>query len=296
MVIEKNEHGINDVRFTYGRNIRYHSPEYIVNMVKHLRDTYGIDFISFIDENMMTMDAFSKRTWIKDLCEAWINAGLQPACRQKGIPHDETCKGVHWGGTSHATLHSKESLEYMFKAGCSQLVYGLESFDRNILKTLGKGSTREKNISSVQICQSSGINPIPNIIIGFPEETFDSVRNTITALRELGIHAKPHFATAYPGSEWYYDYKDSILEQYKGDLEAYVADLGDATKITATISHHFSPMELLGLQKIVELKDLRLLDLAEKHWNNAHQFMTQLAKPKASFNMIKKKIPAPIQG
>ena len=28
-------------------------------------------------------------------------------------------------------------------------------------------------------------------------------------------------------------------------------------------------MELLGLQKIVQNKDLRLLDLAEKHWNNA---------------------------
>ena len=26
MVIEKDEHGDNDVRFTYGRNIRYHSP------------------------------------------------------------------------------------------------------------------------------------------------------------------------------------------------------------------------------------------------------------------------------
>ncbi|MBA3662150.1 MAG: B12-binding domain-containing radical SAM protein [Gammaproteobacteria bacterium] len=294
MVIEENEDGINDVRFTYGRNIRYHSPDYIVNMVQYLRDTYDIDFISFIDENMMTMDAYSKRTWIFDLCEAWIAAGLQPTCRSKGIPHDDSCKGVHWGGTSHATLHRKESLEHMFKAGCSQLVYGLESFDRDILKTLGKGSTREKNINSVAICQSAGINPIPNIIIGFPEETFESIRNTITALLELGIHAKPHFATAYPGSEWYYDYKDSIIEQYKGNLEAYIADLGDATKITATISHRFSAMELLGLQKIVELRDLRLLELTQIHWNEADQFMKPLATPKTSFNMVKKKIQAPL--
>lgn len=294
MVIEKNEEGENDVRFTYGRNIRYHSPAYIIKMVKHLHEAYEVDFVSFIDENMMTMDAFSKRTWLRDLCDAWIDAGLQPTCRRDGVPHDENCKGVHWGGTSHATLHRKESLDYMYKAGCSHLVYGLESFDRDILKTLGKGSTREKNISSVSICQSSGINPLPNIIIGFPEETFDSVRNTITALLELGIHAKPHFATAYPGSEWYYDYKDSILQQYNGDLEAYICDLGDATKITSIISHQFSPMELLGLQKIVEYRDLRLLNLAEKHWNDAHQYMKPLAEPKESFNMVKKKVNAPI--
>jgi len=115
----------------------------------------------------------------------------------------------------------------------------------------------------------SGIKPIPNIIIGFPEETFGSIRNTIQSLIKLGIHAKPHFATAYPGSEWYYKYKESILEQYNGDLEAYVLDLGDATKITATISHKFSAMDLLGLQQMVSSRDLRLLELSEKHWHKS---------------------------
>lgn len=109
----------------------------------------------------------------------------------------------------------------------------------------------------------SGIKPIPNIIIGFPEENFESIRNTVTALKELGIFAKPHFATAYPGSEWYNLYKDSILEQYEGDLEAYILDLGDATKITGIISHLFGPMELLGLQAIVHNRDIRNLDKAE---------------------------------
>ena len=112
-------------------------------------------------------------------------------------------KGVYWSGTSHASLHKPEILKKMYTSGCTHLVYGLESFDQNILKNLGKGSNRKNNISSIRICLDSGIIPVPNIIIGFPEETFDSIRNPITALIELGIHAKPHFATAYPGSEWY---------------------------------------------------------------------------------------------
>jgi anaerobic magnesium-protoporphyrin IX monomethyl ester cyclase len=56
------------------------------------------------------------------------------------------------------------------------------------------------------------------------------------------------------------------MEQYAGDLEAYIRDLGDATKITGTISHQFTGMELLGLQEIVARRDLRLLDMAEKAW------------------------------
>jgi hypothetical protein len=80
------------------------------------------------------------------------------------------------------------------------------------------------------------------------------------------VKGKPHFATAYPGSEWYYSYKSSIIKQYDGDLEAYIKDLGDATKITGTISHNFTGVELLGLQEIVSTRNLRLLDQFEANY------------------------------
>lgn len=304
MVIEEDENGDNDVRFTYGRNIRYHSPEYIVNLVKKYKDELNVDFISFIDENFFTMDAHSRGTWLKELSAEWIKAGLQPSCREKGIPHDESCTGVHWGGTSHAGLHNPETLRIMCDAGCSQLVYGLETFDPKILKKLGKGSTAKRNFNSVKICLDAGITPIPNIIIGFPEETFESIRLTIDALLKLGIHCVPHFATPYPGSEWYYTYKESIIEQYNGDLEAYVLDLGDASKITAVISHNFSPAELLGLQQIVSQRNLKLLNQSELVYNRARGFneetsdeerATGLAVPKPSFNFEKSRKSTPIE-
>lgn len=294
MLVEKDPSGDNDVVFTYGRNIRYHSPRYIVRMVKHLRQTYDIDYAAFIDENLMTMDARSGRTWLKELSELWIAEGLQPSCRRDGVPHTDECVGVHWNGTSHAGLHNAEVLKAMHRAGCSHLVYGLESFDPGILKNLGKGSTRQNNIESVRICLESGIKPIPNVIIGFPEETFDSVRNTVSALIELGITAKPHFATAYPGSEWYYVFRDSIIEQYGGDLEKYILDLGDATKITAVISRKFSPAELLGLQEIVYQKNLRLLDLAERHWGRSDHAKVPLAVPRESFNIRRERVSGPL--
>ena len=121
------------------------------------------------------------------------------------------------------------------------------------------------------------------------------MRNTVKALITLGIHVKPHFATPYPRSEWYYSYKQSIIEQYGGNLEAFVEDLGDASKITAVISHKFSAMELLGLQQIVALRDLRLLDQVEKHWGRADTVTVPVAVPKASFNFIAKKLDAPIE-
>ena len=295
MLITPDENGNNDVQFTYGRNIRYHSPDYIIEMVTYLKNEYNVDMVTFLDENLMTMDVYSKRTWLEEICTKWIENGLQPDCRRLNVPYNSVeNNGVFWSGTSHAALHTPNILAKMFEAGCTSLVYGLESFDKEILKKLGKGSTPKRNEESVKVCLESGITPVPNIIIGFPEESFESVRNTINALLKLGIHAKPHFATAYPGSEWYYTYKQSILDQYDGNLERYVLDLGDASKITATISHKFSAMQLLGLQEIVAQRNLRLLDLSEKHWGDADNGIKPFAVPQYSRNFSPSKEKTPL--
>lgn len=261
-----------DVAFTYDRNIRYHSPRYIVDLVKHARDNFGIDFVLFLDENLMTMNAHSGWTWLPEIADLWIKEGLQPKCRREGTPHLETnCdEGVHWGGTSHATLVKPELLDILYNSGCSQLLYGYESFSDRILKNLGKGTTSALNERSLKLTIESGIRPIPNQMIGFPDEFFDSIRDSIDAWDRLGIMCKPFFATPYPGSEWYYTYKDRILEQYGGDLEAFLLDLGDATKITAVISENFDAVELLGLRELMVNHDLKRINEYEKVWRQRH--------------------------
>ena len=58
----------------------------------------------------------------------------QILCTCDGVPHDpDKCSGVHWGGTSHATLCSPEVLRAIKEAGCSHLVYGYESFSKRVM-------------------------------------------------------------------------------------------------------------------------------------------------------------------
>ena len=265
-----NAAGETDVQFdvpkSYTRNIRYHSPEYVVRMVRHLKDKYDVDFVGFFDENLMTMDQYSGRTWMREICDLWIKEGLQPRCVRDGCEHDERCRGVHWSGTSHATLCNPEILGLMRRAGCSHLVYGYESFSSQILKRLGKGSTPKTNFRSFFWTMESGIRPIPNQIIGFPTEDFDSLRDNMKAWEQLGIVVKPFFATPYPGSEWYHAYRDRILAQYEGDLERFLLDLGDATKVTAVISENFDAVELYGLRELMVNFDYRRLGEYEKKW------------------------------
>ncbi len=261
-----------DVFFTYDRQLRWHKPEYIVKMVKHWYDKYQIDFVAFLDENLMTMHRSSRGTWLPEICRLWIEYGLQPDCVKNGVPHDENCRnGVHWGGTSHAGQADSKILKTMHNAGCIHLDYGLESFNDRILSNIGKGSTAEKNEMAIKMTMEAGIRPIPNQIIGFPDEFFDSIYDNITAWEETGIVCYPFLATAYPGSEWFTVYKDRILKQYDGDLEAFISDLDDATKITANICENFSTVELLGLRELMVTFDRKKIEAFEEEWWSRHK-------------------------
>lgn len=251
---------------SYTRAIRYHSPEYIVKMVRHMHDTYGVDYVLFLDENLMTMDQHSGRTWMKEICRLWHENGLAPVPETDLQGVMTGWKGIHWSGTSHATLCTREILKIMRAAGCSHLVYGYESFAAHVLKTVGKGSTPATNERSFFWTLEAGIRPVPNVIIGFPEEDFQSIRDNMAAFERLGIQVRPHFATAYPGSEWFTVNRKSLEEQYGGDLEAYILDLGDATKITGTICKNFTAVELIGLRELMCDGNHRLIDAFEKVW------------------------------
>jgi len=269
--------GQTDVRFGYKRAIRYHSPRYVVELVKYARSTFGVDYVSFLDENLMTMHQSSGKTWLTDIARLWIEEGLQPQCVRDGVPHDpDKCAGIHWSGTSHATLCNPEVLAAIKQAGCSQLLYGYETFSARVMKTIGKGATPETNERSLRWTIEAGIRPIPNQMIGFPDEDFDSLRDNIAAWNRLGLQVRPFFATPYPGTEWYQTYRARILDQYGGDLEAFLLDLGDATRVTAVISKKFNAVELYGLRELMVLRDVRRIDEYEAEWNTLHSGRTHV--------------------
>ena len=260
-----------DVVFTHDRINRMHSPRYLVDMVKHMRDRFGVDFIIFYDENLLAMNSASKNTWLPALCDLWIKEGLQPQCVRDGVSHDpKKCHGIHWGGTSHAALANPQILKQMHNAGCCQLVYGYESFSKRVLKNVGKGSTPETNERSLKITLEAGIRPIPNQMMGFPDDFFDSLIDCVQAWERLGIEVMPFFATPYPGTEWFNKYKDKILAQYDGDLDAFLTDLGDATKMTAVICENFTAVELLGLRELMVNRDIKRIKEYEKTWRELH--------------------------
>ena len=245
--------------------VRQHSAEYIGRYIQHLRASfseipygeggegigYPIDFVAWVDENIVAHDVQTGRTWLREIEDELWRRGLIAECLQKGVRHDaKECSGPHFGGTSHAGLATKELLTTLKRIGFTYLDYGLEHFSRRMLQQLGKGASPESNARAITLTLQAGIAPIPNQIIMMPGETWESLNEMLDAWEKTGIVNMPFICTPYPGAEWYEKYKPWILEQYGNSLEVFIRDLEDATKVTALLTRDFSPAEAVGIQHI----------------------------------------------
>lgn len=251
-----------------GKNsvIRHHSPEYIGRYIEHIRKDYldipsddegggigdPVDFLGWSDENIVAHDAQNRFTWLEEIKEVLWKKDLIPECVKKGVPHDPSfCNGPHYGGTSHAGVVNKKQLNTLKEIGFTYLDYGLEHWDSKILRSIGKGATGDTNKRAIKWTIEAGLRPIPNQIIMFPDESWETLDTMLDAWKETGIVNKPFICTPYPGSEWFMKYRDYILEQYDGSLEKFVSALEDATKVTALITRRFTPAEAVGIQNIM---------------------------------------------
>ena len=64
---------------------------------------------------------------------------------------------------------------------------------------------------------------------------------------------------------------DNIQARLTDDLEAYIVDLGDASRISAVISKNFNAVELIGLREMMLHRQYDKIDAYEKEWRKKHK-------------------------
>ena len=215
---------------------RFNSPEYTVEMVRSLRFKYGVDFVSILDENMT-----SYRRRVFELCDAWERAGLAGIVRFGCL-----------GDVGGVTL---DMLKRLREVGCSYISYGGESASNMILKAVKKNTTVEQMQQALEWTVQSGIRGVMTFMMGYPDETPQTMYETMDFWRRNGMIVKPFLITPYPGTELYVQYKRKILDQWGGSLDRFLLSLDDATDISVNISTHFNDVELLGLQQLMYSQD-----------------------------------------
>jgi radical SAM superfamily enzyme YgiQ (UPF0313 family) len=147
-----------------GKKVRQRSVENVVAEIRECVDRFGIrEFLFHADTFTM------KRDWVIGLCRRIVEENLS----------------IRWGCNSRVDTIDPERLEWMKRAGCWVIGFGVESGDNETLKRIRKGATREQAENAVRITQEAGIRAHAFFVIGFPWETEEDIRETIAFARNL---------------------------------------------------------------------------------------------------------------
>ena len=146
------------------QRVRYRSVENVLTEIDDLSSRYSIDFVSFLDESFLANRARALE----------IAAGIRVR-----FPH------LRWGAAARSTSIDADFLSTIKEAGCDYLYYGFDSGSPQTLLRMSKRVTVQDNIRAFRASIEAGIHPVPNIIIGYDNESLDDIQENYRFFAEL---------------------------------------------------------------------------------------------------------------
>jgi len=166
--------------------IRMRSNEAVIEEIKLLKSDYGVNYIAFGDELLMSS---INRT--ESLCRDFIKEKLN----------------IKWDCNGRLNYAKPSVLKLMKQAGCVFINYGIEAFDDQILKNMNKALTTRQITRGVETTLEAGISPGLNIIFGNIGENRQTLQKGVEFLMKYDDGAQMRTirpVTPYPGSPLYY--------------------------------------------------------------------------------------------
>lgn len=188
---------------TMGAKYRYRSAENVLDEVREITDRFGIDHIVFEDDTMTL-----RRDRIEAICDGFTKLpdGIRPT----------------WYCLSRVDTMDLALAKRMRAAGCRMVSFGIESGSPEILKKIGKKISIDKAREAVQACTRAGLRTHCTFIVGFPDDTDETMKSTLKAAIAIGPTIAIFFPlTPYPGTVAFNEYLDkslapSSVEQWRG--------------------------------------------------------------------------------
>ncbi|MBU4376464.1 MAG: B12-binding domain-containing radical SAM protein, partial [Candidatus Omnitrophica bacterium] len=168
----------------FSSKIRFHSSEYVLEMIGYLIKNFGIKEIIFEDDQFLI-----KKKRVARICEGILKAKWN----------------ISWCCSGRVnSIDDIALLNLMKRSGCWQINYGIESGNQKILDFAKKGITIDQIENAVRLTREAGILSKGYFIFGLPYETEETMKNTIKFAKSLPLNDISIFMlTPFPGSEMY---------------------------------------------------------------------------------------------
>ena len=161
--------------------LRTRSPASVVEQIKLLRYRYGIRQIQFYDDTFTVM-----RKNVLEVCRLLAEEKID----------------VTWVAYIRGDCFSEEVAAAMKKAGCHQVLMGVETGDEQIMKNIRKPINKEKYRQAVALAHKHGMEVRASFILGLPGETRQSMQASLDLAKSMDVDLfQVNLLTPYPGTE-----------------------------------------------------------------------------------------------
>lgn len=168
-----------------GRRARLRTVDNVIAELDAREEELGQHSVWFQDETFGV-----NRRWLEEFLE-------KMKARNTGRKEPYT-----WGGNSRVNLADVSLYRKMREAGCTNLGFGVESGNDEILKRIHKGTTRDMAIRAIRAAREAGIVTGTFYIIGHPGETWRTALETASLAAKCGSdHIAVGVMVPYPGTE-----------------------------------------------------------------------------------------------
>jgi len=160
-------------------------PEKVVEEIDHLYHMYGVKTFKIIDEMFVLNDRH-----VEGICQRLA---------AKPYAHE-----LNFWAYARVDTVKPDRLEMLRNAGIRWLALGIESGSEHVRDGAEKPLDQDDIVDIVKAIQAACINVIGNFIFGLPDDTFDTMRQTLDLAKALNCEfANFYSAMAYPGSPLY---------------------------------------------------------------------------------------------
>lgn len=171
--------------------LRSRSAESMVELIKMLRYRYGVRQIYFYDDTFTSVPKT-----VRTFCEKMIADKVD----------------VKWICYARGDMFKDPLVELMARAGCHQILVGIESGSDTLMKDIGKPIKKEHYKDMVDLAHKHGMEVRGSFIIGHLNETRDTMEETLQFAKDIDLDFfQVNILTPYPGTQLYREAKEKGL-------------------------------------------------------------------------------------
>jgi radical SAM superfamily enzyme YgiQ (UPF0313 family) len=227
----------------WGRKVRFRSPDNVVGEIREVIEKYNVRYFRWQDDTITV-----NKKWLFELCK-------------KMEPLD-----IYWRANTRVNHAEKDVLEAMYRAGCYEIDYGIESVTEKVLKINNKYASVSDIYAAMRNAKEVGMKIRVFFIIGLPGQDRDEAKRIINFLEET----KPDGADLstfipFPGCDIYNNPSKYNIEILSKDFSEYVIAVGlygDEANKRFIYKHDILTEEELKQQRWEILEYIKAHDLA----------------------------------